>query len=411
MKLSEELTWRGFVNQTTFKDLAALDGQPMTFYWGVDPSADSMTVGHLAIAMMVRHFMSHGHQAVLLVGGATGMIGDPDGKKQERDLLGLDELESNKKALAKQYDKLFAGQKFKVVDNYDWFKDIKYLEFLREVGKHTSVTQLLDREFIKSRIGKDGSGISYAEFSYSLIQGYDFLHLFRKHQVTLQVCGADQWGNSIAGVDLIRKLEGQEAHVFSAPLVVNKATGVKFGKTEAGAIWLDERKTSVFQFYQFWLNTDDENVTDYLKLYSLLTKDELEKLTQATKEQPASRAAQKALAFDVTATVHGKNQALGAQKISEVLFDNRNFEDLNKNELELLVKSLPVSKADTLTKSLVDLNLSNSSSEARRFIESGAVSVNGKRVDSDINLNDLSSKNNHLLIKRGKNSFGLLRLS
>ena len=268
MTLAEELTWRGFVNQTTYKDITYLNDNKVVFYWGVDPSANSMTIGNLAAAMMARVFMKHGHQAVLLVGGATGMIGDPDGKALERDLLTLEQIAANKKAISAQYNQVFGKMQFKVVDNYDWFKDIGYLEFLRAVGKHVPMRTMLGREFVQSRLGEDGAGISYAEFSYSLIQGYDFLHLYKEHGVTLQLCGADQWGNSIAGVDLIRRIAGGEAHVWSSPLVINRATGKKFGKTEDGAIWLDENQTSVFKFYQFWINADDEGVEEYMKIYT-----------------------------------------------------------------------------------------------------------------------------------------------
>src|SRR5690606_15216819 len=228
-----------------------------SFYWGVDPSAPSMTIGNLATAMMVRHFINYGHKAVLLLGGATGMIGDPDGKAQERDLMTAEEVEANKKGIETQYKQVFGGQEFEIVDNYDWFKDIGYLQFLRDVGKHVPMRQMLGRDFVNTRLSEDGAGISYAEFSYVLIQGYDFVHLNKEHGVTLQVCGSDQWGNSIAGVDLIRRLNGQEAHVWSAPLVVNNTTGVKFGKSEEGAVWLDEKLTSPYKFYQFWLNVDD----------------------------------------------------------------------------------------------------------------------------------------------------------
>jgi tyrosyl-tRNA synthetase len=223
MKLSEELQWRGFVNQMTFSDITDLDKQPLSFYWGVDPSADSMQIGNLAAAMMVRHFIDHGHKAFLLVGGATGMIGDPDGKKDERNLLTLEDIARNKAGIAAQYKTVFAGKQFELVDNYDWFKDMNYLTFLREVGKNAPMSSMLSREFVQSRLGDDGAGISYAEFSYSLIQGYDFLHLFQEHGVTLQLCGADQWGNSVTGVDLIRRIAGGEAHVYSTPLIVNKA--------------------------------------------------------------------------------------------------------------------------------------------------------------------------------------------
>src|SRR6266498_3604371 len=326
MTLSEELKWRGFANQTTFKDGKALDGDPITFYWGVDPSADSMHIGQLAMAMMIRHFIEHGHRAILLVGGATGVIGDPDGKLEERELKSLDEIAKNKAGIAAQYRRLFAGQPFEIVDNYDWFKDIGYLSFLRDVGKHFSMTQLLDRDFIQSRIGKGGSGISYAEFSYSLIQGYDYLHLFRTKGVTLQVAGADQWGNSISGVEMIRKLEGKEAHIWTGPIIMNKSTGRKFGKTEAGTIWLDAEKTSVFDFYQFWLNVDDAGVIDYLKIYTLLSKEQIEQLTSEFQRSPAARAAQKALAYEVTKLVHGERQADAAKKATETLFSGGDSE-------------------------------------------------------------------------------------
>jgi tyrosyl-tRNA synthetase len=217
MTLSEELAWRGFVNQTTYKDNAVLNGSPITFYWGVDPSADSMTVGNFAVAMMIRHFIDHGHKAILLVGGATGMIGDPDGKKQERDLKTLDEIAHNKAAISEQYRHIFAGKDFEIVDNYDWFKGFGYLEFLREVGKHVPLRQMLGRQFVQDRLTEEGDGISYAEFSYALIQGYDFLHLYREKGATLQVAGSDQWGNCIAGVELIRRVAGGEAHIWTAP--------------------------------------------------------------------------------------------------------------------------------------------------------------------------------------------------
>jgi tyrosyl-tRNA synthetase len=217
MTLSEELAWRGFSNQRTYQSITAVDQKPITFYWGVDPSADSMQVGNLAIAMMVRHFIEHGHKAVLLVGGATGMIGDPDGKTEERSLKTVEEISENKTKIADQYKRIFAGLPFEIVDNYDWFKDMRYLDFLRQVGKHMPMSQMLQREFVQTRLGEAGSGISYAEFSYALIQGYDFLHLYKEKGVTLQVAGSDQWGNCIAGVELIRRVANGEAHIWSAP--------------------------------------------------------------------------------------------------------------------------------------------------------------------------------------------------
>ncbi|HXH26479.1 MAG TPA: tyrosine--tRNA ligase [Candidatus Acidoferrum sp.] len=371
LTLSEELTWRGFVNQTTYKDITALDKTSLTFYFGVDPSAASMTIGNLAAAMMVRHFIDHGHKAILLVGGATGMIGDPK-DDEERTLKSLDEIAKNKAAIADQYRRIFAGQPFEVVDNYDWFKDLGYLQFLREIGKHMSMTQLLDREFVQSRIGQGGSGLSYAEFSYSLIQGYDFLHLFREHDATLQLAGADQWGNSIAGVELIRKLEGKEAHVWTGPLVINTATGKKFGKSEGGAVWLNADMTSVFDFYQFWLNVDDAGVETYLKFYTLLPKDELDNLMREFKAAPEQRAAQKRLAFEVTALVHGQAAAEQARDATAAL-------SRGEGSATLPTVTVPLGEQNT-AKLLVDAELAPSLSHAQRLIAQGGVKLNRQKV-------------------------------
>jgi len=404
MKLSEELTWRGFVNQTTYDDISILDGEPISFYWGVDPSSNSMTIGNFAAAMMVRHFIDYGHKAYLLVGGATGMIGDPDGKADERNLKTLDEIAKNKAGIAAQYSTVFDGKDFTLVDNYDWFKDINYLDFLRNVGKHVPMSQMLSREFVQSRLGSDGAGISYAEFSYSLIQGYDFVHLSREYGVTLQLCGADQWGNSIAGVDLIRRMDGKEAHVYSTPLVINKTTGVKFGKSEGGAIWLDANKTSVYNFYQFWLNADDAGVIDYLKIFTLLSKEEIEKLEAQTKENPGARVAQKALAREVTKLVHGQQRAESVQRVTDVLFGNADFKTLQDSDLDMLAGEIPtVSLGKTLVEALIESKLASSNGEARRLITSGAVSINSNKVSEDQAVESIS------LIKKGKNSFILAR--
>ncbi|MNH50087.1 Tyrosine--tRNA ligase [compost metagenome] len=404
MKLSEELQWRGFVNQTTFPDLSALDGAPISFYWGVDPSADSMTIGNFAAAMMVRHFMDHGHKAFLLVGGATGMIGDPDGKADERHLKTLDEIAKNKAGIAAQYKTAFSGKDFTLVDNYDWFKNLNYLDFLRMVGKNVPVSQMLGRDFVQARLGEGGAGISYAEFSYSLIQGYDFVHLYKNHDVTLQLCGADQWGNSIAGVDLIRRMEGGEAHVYSTPLVINKATGKKFGKSEDGAIWLDPKKTSVYKFYQFWLNVDDEGVIDYAKIYTLLSKEELEALGERHAANPGAREAQKALAREVTTLVHGKERTESVMRVTEVLFGNASFSDLHADDLDALALEIPTVAIDkTVIEILVEVGVATSNGEARRLISGGAVSVNDQKISEDCRIDAPS------LIKKGKNSFVLAR--
>ncbi len=402
MTLAEELQWRGFVNQTTLPDLSDIN-EPRTFYWGVDPSADSMTIGNLAPAMMIRHMIDHGHTAILLVGGATGMIGDPDGKKQERGLKTLDEIERNKRSIAEQYKTIFAGQDFEIVDNYDWFKNINYLDFLRDVGKHASMTQMLDRDFVQNRIGAGGDGISYAEFSYSLIQGYDFLHLYRTKQATLQVAGADQWGNSISGVQLIRRLEGGESHVFTAPLIVNKQTGVKFGKSEGGAIWLDASKTSPYKFYQFWLNVDDETAEDLIKIYTLLSQDVVDELITAHRTSPGQRALQKRLASEVTQLVHGRERSSSVEKVTEVLFGGGQFSGLDDHDIDELSSEIPTATGASVVSVLVEAGLASGTGDARRLIEAGAISVNGVKVETDQPISGRS------LVKKGKNAFALVR--
>lgn len=404
MSLSEELQWRGFVNQTTYEDVKAIDGEPITFYWGVDPSARSMTIGNFAMAMMVRHFIDHGHKAILLVGGATGMIGDPDGKKDERNLKTFEEIAANGEGLATQYKTIFEGKPFEIVDNYDWFKGMNYLTFLREVGKHVPMSMMLGRDFVQSRLGTDGSGISYAEFSYSLIQGYDFLHLFREKGVTLQIAGADQWGNSIAGVDLIRRVENGEAHIWTGPLVINKATGVKFGKSEDGAIWLDPKMTSVYKFYQFWLNVDDDGAIDYAKIYTLLPREEINALAEKQKANPSARDVQKTLASEVTRLVHGEQAAESAKKVTAVLFGSAAFAELTEADLDLLAAEIPTAAVGvTIVDLLTDNGLASSKGEARRLILGGAISVNGEKVLDDRRVDQAT------LLKKGKNTFLLVR--
>lgn len=405
MTLSEELTWRGFVNQTTYKDLTALDGKPVTFYWGVDPSAPSMTIGNLAAAMMVKCFMKHGHQAVLLVGGATGMIGDPDGKKQERDLKTLEEVAANKQAIAKQYSTVFGDLPFKLVDNYDWFKDMNYLEFLRTVGKHVPMRQMLSREFVQSRLGEDGVGISYAEFSYVLIQAYDYLHLHRELGVMLQVCGSDQWGNSIAGVDLIRRVTGEETHVYSVPLVINKSTGVKFGKSEAGAIWLDAGQTSPYDFYQFWINLDDEGLEYYLKIYTELEPAEVEAVMTDHQQNVRLRVGQTRLAEEVTRLIHGQNALTLVQKVSDFLTGKLHIGEATDDELQAVKQQAKYAAISDPEAALIDVleacGLATSKSEARRLLQDRAVYVNGQQVTDDALTTD-NFVNGRLLLRRGK---------
>jgi tyrosyl-tRNA synthetase len=404
MTLSEELTWRGFVNQTTYKNLSALDGDPIAFYWGVDPSADSMTIGNLAAAMMVKAFIKHGHRPFLLIGGATGMVGDPDGKSQERDLLTLEQIIHNKQAIAAQYKQIFGGHDFTLVDNYDWFKDMGYLEFLRQVGKHVPIRQMLARDFVQSRLGDGGNGISYAEFSYVLIQAYDFLTLYKNHKVSLQVCGSDQWGNSIAGVDLIRRVTGGEAHVYSTPLLVNTSTGQKFGKTEAGAIWLDPHKTTPTQFYQFWITVDDSAVEDYLKVFTEETKTTIEATMQSQQSNPAGRPAQRLLALKVTELVHGEARAAEAQEVTSILTGATELAKASKAALAILRREQPaaISTAQgSIVEALVATGLASSNTEARRLIESNAISLNGQKVTRE-QFQAEDFEHGRLLIRRGK---------
>ena len=402
MTLQEELQWRGFINQSTFTDLADLN-TPRTFYIGVDPSADSMTIGNLAAMMLARHFIAYGYKAILLVGGATGMIGDPDGKKQERDLRNRQVVEQNAAALAAQFATIFDGEPFEIVNNNDWFQSIGFVDFLHQVGKHVSMTQLLDRDFVQQRIGEGGSGISYAEFSYSLMQGYDFLHLYRTKGATLQLCGADQWGNSVTGVSLIRKLADGEAHVFSTPLIINKQTGVKFGKSEGGAVWLDGTKTSPYKFYQFWLNIDDEMAKDLIKIYTFLPQDVIAELTAQHEAEPASRLLQKTLAREITTIIHGQERAEAVVQASQILFTKGEF-TLTDDVRQVLAGELPVVPVGTrVVEALVQAGVVGSNGQARRLLADGAVSVSGRKLAEDETLATPS------LIKKGKNSFVLVQ--
>lgn len=402
MNLSEDLAWRGLVKDKTFTDLAWLD-EPKTFYHGVDASSDSLTIGNLVALLLARRLIDNGWQAVLLVGGATSLIGDPGGKTEERELQPREEIQKNSEAIKKQVSNLFEGKSFTPADNYDWLADVKYLDFLREVGKSFSMTELMQREFVKERMGKGGGGISYAEFSYSLIQGYDYLQLFKKHNTVLQIGGSDQWGNMLSGVALIRKKEGKEVNALSMPLVVDKATGRKFGKTEAGAIWLDPKKTSPTQFYQFWINSDDADVENYLKIFTLLSKEEVEQAMQDHRSDPGKRKAQKNLAEEVTKLVHG---SVGdkAVDVTKYLTSQANIADASRDELikireEIgLITALP---GDPLVGVLAATRLAASNTEARRLLESGAIYINGKRANK-AELDESDFKNGRFLMRRGK---------
>ena len=419
MKLSEELAYRGFVAETTIENIEDLDTREnKKFYWGADPSADSLTIGNLAALMMCACFVRHGYQPYLLVGGATGQIGDPK-DNGERDLKTLDEVEHNKACIKEQIERVIdAGdgekgktQNLTMVDNYDWFKDMNYLAFLREVGKSFSMTQLLDRQFVQKRIGDGGAGISYAEFSYTLIQGYDFLHLYREYGVDLQLCGADQYGNCASGIHLIKRLEDARADVWSLPLVIDPVTGRKFGKSEGNAIWLaasdngSGNYTSIFDFYQFWMGQSDESVEYLMKIYTLLERTEIEGILAKHLEQPEKRIAQKALAFGVTAVVHGRENAMAVESLTNTLFSKEtDFSDFTESELTDFAAFLPVvAKGTELTDALVVTGLAESKKKAREFIAGGAISVNGSKVTEEMALNEMA------IVKKGKNKFLIVK--
>lgn len=411
MNLSEELIYRGFQAETTIKDPQDLGTRASKkFYWGADPSADSLTIGNLAALMMCACFVRHGYEPYLLVGGATGQIGDPK-ENSERDLKTLDEIEHNKACIKTQIERIVQADNLTMVDNYDWFKNINYLDFLREVGKVFSMTQLLDRQFVQNRIGDGGSGISYAEFSYTLIQGYDFLHLFREHGVSLQLCGADQYGNCTSGIHLIKRLENADADVWSTPLIIDPVTGRKFGKSEGNAVWLagsdngSGNYTSIFDFYQFWLNQPDSSVEYLLKIYTLLDKPEIENILQKHQAAPEKRLAQKILAKKVTEIVHGKENAASIENLTNLLFDKTtNFADFSTDEISEFADFLPtISKGINLVDALTTTGLAESKKKAREFVNAGAISINGTKITEDIMLNQTA------ILKKGKNKFAIIK--
>jgi tyrosyl-tRNA synthetase len=403
MTLAEELEWRGLLKDRTFNDSAWLN-TPRTFYLGADASADSLTIGNLAIYMTARRLAAHGWKTVLLLGGATSLIGDPGGKDEERQLKTKEEIEHNVAGVAAQVQRIFAGNEFELVNNYDWFKDVGFLDFLRDVGKHYSMTELVQRDFIASRMGEGGSGISYAEFSYSLIQGYDFWWLFKNKNVEMQIGGSDQWGNLLSGVPLIRKKEGKEVHAFSMPLVINKATGKKFGKSEEGAVWLDPTRTTPTQFYQFWITCDDEGLEDYLKVYTTLLKDELDSLMASHKENPRVRTGQIRLAEEVTRVVHGDDELRIAQAVTEVLTGQTAVATLEGDALEALRHEIPfyrLSRGFDVVNALVETGLASSRTEARRLINGNAISINGQKTQRTT-FEEGDFQNGRLLVRKGK---------
>lgn len=409
MKLSEELIWRGFQAETTIKNPATLDTRERRqFYLGADPSADSLTIGNLAALMMAATFVRHGYRPTLLVGGATGQIGDPK-DTTERELKPLEEIEHNKQCIGDQMRRILNDPDLRMVDNLDWFADIKFLDFLRTIGKSFSMTQLMDRKFIQNRMGAGGSGISYAEFSYTLIQGYDFLHLFREYGIDLQLCGADQYGNCASGIHLIKRLEGADADVWSTPLIIDPVTNRKFGKSEGNAVWLASSDngsgnyTSVFDFYQFWLNQPDQSVEYLIKIYTTLDQPTVDDLLARHSEHPEQRLAQKALAQGVTEVVHGSAAATSVQRATEILF--RKDATFHSAELTLLEGIIPqVAVGTSVVDALVQSAIASSKKEARQLIKSGAVSLSGVKVTEENYVVSVAC-----ILKKGKNRFALIK--
>ncbi len=418
MKLSEVLKERGYVYQFSAESLEEIvDGEKRTLYLGVDPTADSMHAGQLMGMLVLRRFVDAGHMLIVIVGGGTGMVGDPGGKSAERNLLSEETVAANAMALRAQFSQLLGGVEFEMVNNAEWLHKINYMEFLRDIGKHFTVNEMIKRDTVRPRLETPDQSISYTEFSYMLLQAYDFLELNKRYGCDLQVGGSDQWGNIISGVELIRRKMGNKAYALSWPLLVDKA-GKKFGKSEGNAVWLDAKKTSPFQFYQFWLNVDDEMVEELLFKMTLLPKSEIERWLNDHREHPERRNAQRALAHSVTELVHGTETAVAVGKISSVLFvgDVNAVENLTKKDIELLKQEAPsceVKLGELLADVLVRANLASSKREARQFTEDGAITLNGAKV-SDTNrlvMKEDFESASVALLKRGKRTVSVLTLA
>jgi len=413
--LFAELQWRGFVQHAT-QGVGTHLAERRTLYCGFDPTAPSLQVGNLMPITLLRHFQRAGHKPLVLMGGGTGLIGDPSGKRSERPLLSKEQIREN---LQRQRDQMSRFLDFdpgpaaaEVVNNADWLVKEPLVDFLRDVGKHFSVNVMLQKESVKARID---TGISYTEFSYMLLQAYDFLHLFRAKRCTLQVGGSDQWGNITAGIDLIRRVESGEAHGLVAPLVT-MASGAKFGKSEAGALWLDPAATSPYTFYQFWFNTDDRDVESYLKLFTFLPRHDIEAQMKAHKKDPSRREAQGKLAVEVTTLVHGEKAAYNATAVNAILFSDLDPRSVEPGALDLLAQEIPTARLPSrdglsLVDAVVHAGLAKSKSEARRAIEQGGIYVNQQRVKDATRKIEASDwlVGTNLLLRKGKKDYALLR--
>ena len=406
MTLFEDLKWRGLI-----KDIAGeesdlqkvLDGSPFSFYWGTDPTADSLHLGHYSSLCMAKRLANAGHHPVLLCGGATGRIGDPR-PTAEREIISEETVNHNIQSIHNQIDRLIDG-KAELVDNYDWMKDYTFLKFLRDIGKYINVNYMLDKDIIRRRLE---TGITFAEFSYMLMQGYDFLHLYQTKKCIMQVAGSDQWGNITTGVDLIRKVLDKTAYAFTMPLILDP-TGKKFGKSEGNALWLDKNKTSAYEIYQYLINADDSKVLEYLKVFTFLSKEQIEDVYAQQQAAPETRIAQKTLAWEVVKDIHGKDEADNAVLVSQKLFAG-DFSGLSVQDIKAGMKgvpSFPFEKDEPVIDILVNNKIASSKREARDFLKANAISVNGKPVSDETALitKDMALGGEILIFRRGKKKY------
>lgn len=402
MKLSEELKWRGLIKDISDPELLdKLDNDKLTFYIGTDPTADSMHIGHFSSFLIATRLAKYGHRPILLVGGATGLIGDPK-PSNERPMITREEVEKNVAGLTKQAKDIFG---FEVVNNYDWIKNINTIDFLRDYGKYINVNYMLDKDIISRRLE---SGITFCEFAYTILQGLDFVHLYKTYGATLEVAGSDQWGNITTGIELARKKEDAVLYGMTMPLVLD-STGKKFGKTEGNALWLDKNKTSSYELYQYLINSDDKCVIDYLKKLTFLSKEEIEDIEARHNSEPELRIAQKALAHEVIKFLHGEDEFNKAVKISESLFSG-NIKDLKLDEIEAAFKDVPsfeITEDLNLVDFLVNYGIASSKREAREFINAGSISINGDKVtDENLIVNtSIAIENKVVVVRRGKKKY------
>jgi len=410
MTLYEDLMYRGLIKDQAGEDLEkVINGCDATFYWGTDPTADSLHIGHYSSLITAKRLAKAGHHPILLIGGATGLIGDPR-PTSEREIISKEKVMNNLEGIKKQVTNIFNGN-VEVVNNYDWTKDINILDFLRDIGKYINVNYMIGKDIISRRLE---TGITFAEFTYTLLQGYDFLHLYETKNCVMQVEGSDQWGNITTGLELINKKLGKQAYAFTMPLILD-SNGNKFGKSEGNALWLDKNKTSSYELYQYLINSSDEKVEEYLKVFTFLTKEEIEDILKKHNEKPEERLAQKTLAKEFITDLHGKDEYLKAVKISEALFSG-NISSLNKEEIKEAFKDVPSFKINLdikLIDMLVDNNICSSRREAREFLNQGSITINGNKV-SDENLiinKDLLIEEELLVVRRGKKKYFIGKLS